>query len=52
MEPAGGETDVTLCGWEFQSSLRPAIISGKTHVVTLGSGNTCTVLPEKSNSEQ
>ncbi|XP_036956723.1 macrophage-stimulating protein receptor-like [Acanthopagrus latus] len=52
MEPAGSETDVTLCGWEFQSSLRPAIISGKTHVVTLGSGNTCTVLPEKSNSEQ
>ncbi|XP_041813694.1 macrophage-stimulating protein receptor-like isoform X2 [Chelmon rostratus] len=51
MEPAGGETEVTLCGWEFQSPLRPAIISGKTHIVTVGSGTLCTVLPEKSSSE-
>ncbi|XP_070815962.1 macrophage-stimulating protein receptor-like isoform X1 [Chaetodon trifascialis] len=51
MEPAGGETEVTLCGWEFQSPLRPAIISDKTHIITVGSGTLCTVLPEKSSSE-
>lgn len=50
-EPAGGETEVTLCGWEFQSTLRPAIISGKTHIITVGSGTSCTVLPEKSRNE-
>ncbi|KAM3620956.1 uncharacterized protein V6R79_004061 [Siganus canaliculatus] len=49
--PAGGETEVTLYGWEFQSSLRPAIIQGKTHIITVGSGTVCTVLPEKSSSE-
>ncbi|XP_072238104.1 macrophage-stimulating protein receptor-like [Leuresthes tenuis] len=52
MVPAGGETEVTLCGSEFQSPLRPAIINGKTHIVTAGSGTQCTVLPEKSNSER
>uniref|UniRef100_A0A667WYS1 receptor protein-tyrosine kinase n=1 Tax=Myripristis murdjan TaxID=586833 RepID=A0A667WYS1_9TELE len=52
MVPVGGETELILCGWEFQSSLRPAIISGKTHVVTVGSGTPCNVLPGKSNSEQ
>lgn len=50
-KPAGGETEVTLCGWEFQSTLRPAIISGKTHIITVGSGTSCTVLPEKSRNE-
>lgn len=50
--PAGGETELTLCGWEFQSPLRPAIISGQTHSITVGSGTVCTVLPEKSNSEE
>lgn len=49
--PAGSETMLTLCGWEFQSPLRPAIISGKTHIITVGSGTLCTVLPEKSNSQ-
>ncbi|CAG06972.1 unnamed protein product [Tetraodon nigroviridis] len=49
--PVGGETEVTLCGWEFQSPLRPAIINGKTHRVTVGS-TTCAVLPEKSSSEK
>ncbi|KAM9362010.1 macrophage-stimulating protein receptor-like [Symphorus nematophorus] len=51
MEPAGSETEVTLCGWEFQSPLRPAIISGKTHIITVGSDTSCTVMPEKSSSE-
>ncbi|KAG7494482.1 macrophage-stimulating protein receptor-like isoform X1 [Solea senegalensis] len=49
--PVGGETEVTLCGWEFQSPQRPVIVSGKTHVVTVGSGNVCTVLPDKSRSD-
>lgn len=52
MAPAGGVTEVTLCGSEFQSVLRPAIISGKTHIVTVGSGTVCDVLPEKSNSNR
>ncbi|XP_068172194.1 macrophage-stimulating protein receptor [Antennarius striatus] len=51
IEPAGAEAVVTLCGWEFQSPLRPAIISGKTHIITVGSGTLCTVLPAKSSSE-
>uniref|UniRef100_A0A669DNY0 receptor protein-tyrosine kinase n=1 Tax=Oreochromis niloticus TaxID=8128 RepID=A0A669DNY0_ORENI len=50
MAPAGGVTEVTLCGSEFQSSVRLAIISGKSHIVTVGSGTVCDVLPEKSNS--
>ncbi|XP_042363182.1 macrophage-stimulating protein receptor-like isoform X2 [Plectropomus leopardus] len=51
MVPAGAETEVTLCGWDFQSPLRPAIISGKTHIVTVGPGTVCTVLPGKSSSK-
>lgn len=49
--PAGGETEVTLCGSEFQSPLRPAIINGKTHIITVSSGTLCNVLPEKSKSD-
>ncbi|KAM9759685.1 macrophage-stimulating protein receptor-like isoform 2-T2 [Menidia menidia] len=52
MVPAGGETEVTLCGSEFQSPLRPAIINGKTHIITAGSVSQCTILPEKSNSKR
>ncbi|XP_054883479.1 macrophage-stimulating protein receptor-like [Poeciliopsis prolifica] len=47
--PAGGETEVTLCGSEFLSR-RPAIISGGTHVIRLDSGALCAVLPKKSNT--
>uniref|UniRef100_A0A3Q0RJE4 Sema domain-containing protein n=1 Tax=Amphilophus citrinellus TaxID=61819 RepID=A0A3Q0RJE4_AMPCI len=47
--PAGGETEVTLCGSEFQSALRPPVIDGKTHIVTVGSGTVCNVLPEKTD---
>ncbi|XP_041836217.1 macrophage-stimulating protein receptor-like [Melanotaenia boesemani] len=50
--PAGGETEVTLCGSEFQSPLQPAIINGKTHIITVGSGTLCTVLPKKSDSSR
>ncbi|KAM4582074.1 macrophage-stimulating protein receptor-like isoform 3-T3 [Fundulus diaphanus] len=49
--PAGGETEVTLCGSEFQSARRPAIISGKTHTIRVDSGTVCAVLPTRSSSE-
>lgn len=50
--PVGGETELTLCGWEFQSLQPPSIVSGKTHVIQLGAETLCTVLPAKSNSEE
>lgn len=46
--PPDGQTEVTVCGWEFQSPMRP-VISSKTHQVRLGQ-NACTVLPVKSNN--
>uniref|UniRef100_A0A4W5KI84 Macrophage-stimulating protein receptor n=1 Tax=Hucho hucho TaxID=62062 RepID=A0A4W5KI84_9TELE len=49
--PPNGETELTLCGWEFQSPIRPAIISKETHLVRVGE-TPCTVLSEKSNSTQ
>ncbi|KAK6318859.1 hypothetical protein J4Q44_G00100700 [Coregonus suidteri] len=49
--PPDGETELRLCGWEFQSPLRPAIISEETHLVRVGE-TPCTVLSEKSNSTQ
>ncbi|KAG9332659.1 hypothetical protein JZ751_014757 [Albula glossodonta] len=48
--PPDGETELTLCGWEFQSPLRPAI-RPNTHMVRLGQ-TACLVIPEKSNSTQ
>ncbi|TNN84423.1 Macrophage-stimulating protein receptor [Liparis tanakae] len=51
MAHAGAETEVTLCGSDFQSPLRPAIISSQTHIVTVGSGTVCRVLPKKSSSK-
>uniref|UniRef100_A0A3P8UKG0 Macrophage-stimulating protein receptor n=1 Tax=Cynoglossus semilaevis TaxID=244447 RepID=A0A3P8UKG0_CYNSE len=47
--PVGGETEVTLCGWEFQSPLSSAVVSGETHTITVGSGNVCTIQPKKSS---
>uniref|UniRef100_UPI0037E927ED macrophage-stimulating protein receptor-like n=1 Tax=Semicossyphus pulcher TaxID=241346 RepID=UPI0037E927ED len=52
MAPAGGETEVTLCGREFRSPRPPVMVSGQTHSITVGSGTPCTVLPGKSNSEK
>ncbi|XP_055773865.1 macrophage-stimulating protein receptor-like isoform X2 [Salvelinus fontinalis] len=49
--PPDGETELRLCGSEFQSPLRPAIISEETHLVRVGA-TPCTVLSEKSNSTQ
>lgn len=51
MAPAGGETEVTLCGSEFQSARRPAIISGETHIIRVNSGTLCSVLSKRSSSE-
>ncbi|XP_028261745.1 macrophage-stimulating protein receptor-like isoform X2 [Parambassis ranga] len=50
--PAGAVTKLTLCGSEFQSPLKPDIISGSTHIVTVGSDIPCTVLAESSSSER
>lgn len=52
MAPAGGETEVTLCGSEFQSPPRQSILPGITHIVTFGDSSMCTVLPHMSNSEK
>ncbi|KAG9353244.1 hypothetical protein JZ751_017820 [Albula glossodonta] len=46
--PPDGETELTLCGWEFKSPLHPAI-SPKTHQVRVGQ-TACAVKPEKSNN--
>lgn len=48
--PPDGQTELTVCGWEFQSPSRPAI-SSRTHQVRLGQ-TPCTVLPVKSNNTQ
>uniref|UniRef100_A0A8C8JTJ7 receptor protein-tyrosine kinase n=1 Tax=Oncorhynchus tshawytscha TaxID=74940 RepID=A0A8C8JTJ7_ONCTS len=48
MAPPDGQSELTLCGWEFQSPLRPAI-SSRTHLVRLGQ-TACAVLPLKSNN--
>ncbi|TNN67351.1 Macrophage-stimulating protein receptor [Liparis tanakae] len=46
--PPDGQTELTVCGWEFQSPARPAITS-RSHQVRLGQ-TPCTVLPVKSNN--
>ncbi|XP_040059681.1 macrophage-stimulating protein receptor isoform X3 [Gasterosteus aculeatus] len=46
--PPDGQTELTVCGWEFQSPLKPAITS-RSHQVRLGQ-TPCTVLPVKSNN--
>ncbi|XP_077054260.1 macrophage-stimulating protein receptor isoform X2 [Siphateles boraxobius] len=48
--PINGKSDLTLCGWNFQSASRPAITQ-TSHQVKVGN-NSCTVIPEKSSSSQ
>ncbi|CAM4627323.1 unnamed protein product [Leuciscus chuanchicus] len=48
--PINGKSDLTLCGWNFQSASRPAITQS-SHQVKVGNNN-CTVIPEKSSSSQ
>ncbi|XP_062402229.1 macrophage-stimulating protein receptor isoform X2 [Sardina pilchardus] len=45
-----GRAELTLCGWEFQSPLRP-LISHRTHQVLVGN-TSCKVQQRKSNSTQ
>uniref|UniRef100_A0A672YXR2 Macrophage-stimulating protein receptor n=1 Tax=Sphaeramia orbicularis TaxID=375764 RepID=A0A672YXR2_9TELE len=49
--PAGGQTELTLCGREFQSHQRPPVISDRTHTIIVGSGSVCAVTSWKSNSQ-
>nr|XP_015815471.2 macrophage-stimulating protein receptor [Nothobranchius furzeri] len=46
--PLDGQTELTVCGWSFQSPLKPPITS-RTHRVRLGQ-TSCTVIPLKSNN--
>ncbi|XP_030632191.1 macrophage-stimulating protein receptor [Chanos chanos] len=48
--PPDGETELTLCGWEFQSTVNPTI-NQKTHQIRVGQTD-CLVLPVKSHSSQ
>jgi len=48
--PPDGQSEMTLCGWEFQSPLRPAITT-RTHEVKLGE-TACVVQPHRSNNTQ
>uniref|UniRef100_A0A673FPP7 receptor protein-tyrosine kinase n=1 Tax=Sinocyclocheilus rhinocerous TaxID=307959 RepID=A0A673FPP7_9TELE len=50
MVPSNGKSEITLCGWNFQSSFRPAITQ-TSHQVYVGKSS-CTVIPEKSSSSQ
>ncbi|XP_020789740.2 macrophage-stimulating protein receptor isoform X2 [Boleophthalmus pectinirostris] len=47
--PAGGETELILCGWDFLTQ-PPLSITDKTHIVTVGTGSPCTPLPLQSSS--
>ncbi|XP_053539574.1 macrophage-stimulating protein receptor isoform X2 [Ictalurus punctatus] len=48
--PPDGETEITLCGYDLQSPMKPAITTS-THQVTVGQ-TSCIVIPEKSKSTQ
>lgn len=50
--PAGGETELTLCGSDFQSPRPLTDISEQTHTITLGDSTSCTVLSKKSNNKK
>ncbi|XP_042614643.1 macrophage-stimulating protein receptor-like isoform X2 [Cyprinus carpio] len=48
--PSNGKSEITLCGWNFQSSSRAAITQ-TSHQVKVGNSG-CTIIPEKSSSSQ
>ncbi|KAK3574959.1 hypothetical protein QTP86_019710, partial [Hemibagrus guttatus] len=48
--PPDGETEITLCGWDLQSPMKPAV-TPSTHQVKVGQSN-CTIIPTKSTSTQ
>ncbi|KAJ3602433.1 hypothetical protein NHX12_030188 [Muraenolepis orangiensis] len=46
--PPDGQTELTVCGWEFQCPSKPDITS-RTHQVRIGP-TACNVLPSRSNN--
>ncbi|KAG7248101.1 hypothetical protein CRUP_019349 [Coryphaenoides rupestris] len=48
--PPDGQTELTVCGWEFQCPSKPDITS-RTHQVRIGP-TACAVLPARSNNTQ
>ncbi|KAJ3601888.1 hypothetical protein NHX12_029650 [Muraenolepis orangiensis] len=50
--PIGGDSELTLCGWEFKSPYEHAGISVKTHTIRVGPESQCTVLGAKSNQNK
>ncbi|KAA0712821.1 Macrophage-stimulating protein receptor [Triplophysa tibetana] len=46
--PSNGKSELTLCGWDFQSASRP-VITQTSHQVKVGN-RILTVIPEKSSS--
>ncbi|CAL9704847.1 unnamed protein product [Knipowitschia caucasica] len=47
--PAGGETELTLCGFDFVT--RPSLsITDQTHMITVGTEGSCSPLPTQSSS--
>lgn len=49
--PAGGETELTLCGRDFMTQPTTSI-TDQTHIITVGVDNPCTALPLKSSDTQ
>ncbi|KAF7711424.1 hypothetical protein HF521_000435 [Silurus meridionalis] len=48
--PPDGETEITLCGWDLQSPMKPAI-TASTHQVSVGQ-TSCSIIPSKSKSTE
>ncbi|XP_055504026.1 macrophage-stimulating protein receptor [Leucoraja erinacea] len=48
--PVNGETELTLCGWDFKSPTGPAITAA-SHVVRVGT-RSCRVIPESSDARR
>ncbi|XP_060775266.1 macrophage-stimulating protein receptor isoform X2 [Neoarius graeffei] len=48
--PPDGETEITLCGWDLQSLMKPAITTS-THQVSVGQ-TSCTIIPKKCKSTE
>ncbi|KAK7916548.1 hypothetical protein WMY93_012309 [Mugilogobius chulae] len=46
--PAGGETELTLCGWDFLTQ-PPLSITDQTHSISVGTDSPCTPLPPQSS---
>ncbi|XP_056461937.1 macrophage-stimulating protein receptor-like [Gadus chalcogrammus] len=49
--PTGAESELTLCGWDFQSPKGPSAITDKTHTVRVGSETLCTVQAKSTSTK-